>query len=83
MGQRTGRLAGSLFEKSELQISSTLAETLGVAPASRVSTSPPNDPGALWRLTDCAKMQAYGARELYCHVTCTGGKVPAPLLMGV
>ena len=60
MGQRTGRSAGSLFKKSELQISSTLAETLGVAQASCVSTSPPNDPGALWRLSDSTKMQAYG-----------------------
>lgn len=60
VGQRTGRSAGSLFKKSELQISSTLAETLGVAQASCVSTSPPNDPGALWRLSDSTKMQAYG-----------------------
>lgn len=60
MGQRTGRLAGSLFKKSELQISSLLAVTLGVAPASCVSTSPPNDPGALWRLSDSTKVQVYG-----------------------
>lgn len=60
MGQRTGRLAGSLFKKSELQISSLLAVTLGVAPASCVSASPPNDPGALWRLSDSTKVQAYG-----------------------
>ena len=65
VGQRTGRLAESLFKKSELQTPPQPWQKLwGWPPASYVSTSPPNDRGALWRLSNSTGVHTYGCLSM-------------------